>query len=254
MAEPLRADPTRDTYATAEAVEFYASKQALEPAEQQLFQRYLQPGARVLDLGVGAGRTTPALSASAREYVGIDYSPAMVEHCRRAYPGQRFEVADARDLAAFPDASFDVAVFSFNGIDSIPSRSGRQSCLREAARVLRPGGVFLFSVHNARYLFFRPVTAGVGPLRAVWRVAYALAHSVSLALLRLPSRAFWRGSGQVLDLALHGGLPIFVSTPECQAQEAREAGFELLEVVAAPDPRERLGPAVPWYYYACRKP
>ena len=40
----------------------------------------------ILDIGVGAGRTTQLLRAISRDYVGIDDSPAMVEMCRAAHP------------------------------------------------------------------------------------------------------------------------------------------------------------------------
>lgn len=253
MAERVSADPTLRTYGQSAMVEFYAAQRNLQPAEAALFRRYVGKGAAVLDLGVGGGRTTAALTEVAGSYVGVDYSKAMVEHCRRAFPGQRFEVGDARQLVAFPDGSFDVVVFSFNGIDSIPDRTGRQACLREVARLLRPGGTFLFSVHNARYLVFRPVLADVSPLRWVWRLAYACLHSAWL-MTRLATPAFWSGFGRLRDLGTHGGLPIFVSTPEKQGEEIRAAGLEVVEVLRAPDPALRPAFAVPWHYYACRKP
>jgi len=52
-------------------------------------------GARILDLGVGGGRTTPYLLAISSAYTGADYADAMVQACRERYPGVRFELADA---------------------------------------------------------------------------------------------------------------------------------------------------------------
>lgn len=48
-------------------------------------------GRPILDVGVGAGRTVRALRAVSEDYLGIDYTQAMVESCRKKYPDARFE-------------------------------------------------------------------------------------------------------------------------------------------------------------------
>ena len=98
---------------------FYDAMEGLSACETVLFEAHVN-GDAVLDLGVGAGRTTPKLSELADSYVGLDYSPAMIDVCRRKYPQQAFVVADAADLSQFESSSFDVVVFSFNGIDCLP--------------------------------------------------------------------------------------------------------------------------------------
>ena len=42
-------------------------------------------GIRMLDIGVGAGRTSFTFSAIVREYIGIDYSAAMISECKRKF-------------------------------------------------------------------------------------------------------------------------------------------------------------------------
>ncbi|MBB3594400.1 protein-L-isoaspartate O-methyltransferase [Rhizobium sp. BK529] len=61
-------------------------------------------GGRVLDIGVGGGRTAALLAGEAGDYVGIDYTPEMVTLARSNHPGLRFENMDARDLSAFAKA------------------------------------------------------------------------------------------------------------------------------------------------------
>jgi len=102
---------------------------------------------RILDIGVGGGRTAQLLRDFASDYIGVDYTPEMVELCRKNHPDLRFEHMDARDLSPFRDASFDMVVFSYNGIDSVDA-SGRLAILREAARVLSSGGAFVFSTFH----------------------------------------------------------------------------------------------------------
>ena len=102
-------------------------------------------GARIVDVGSGTGalaiaalRRWPAVRVSA-----VDPADAMLAIARRevaALPGDvaarlQTDVAPA-DRLPYPDASFDLAVSSFV-LQLVPSRA---AALREARRVLRPGG------------------------------------------------------------------------------------------------------------------
>jgi ubiquinone/menaquinone biosynthesis C-methylase UbiE len=104
-------------------------------------------GKRILDLGVGAGRTVKGLRAISEDYVGVDYVQEMVDHCRNRFPAVRFETGDARSLPVFADASFDLIVFACNGICMV-DHQGRLEIVNEAYRLLAPGGYFIFSMNN----------------------------------------------------------------------------------------------------------
>ncbi len=104
-------------------------------------------GGAILDIGVGAGRSTRQLLEISKDYVGIDYSEAMVHAAKAARPGVDFRYDDARDLSAFEDGQFDLVWFSFNGIDYV-SHEDRLKILSEVRRVLKPTGAFCFSAHN----------------------------------------------------------------------------------------------------------
>ncbi len=152
----MQIDPNLAIYEDKDVVREYLQQNYLSKGEQQMFAQHPEAfeGRRILDIGIGAGRTTEALAGFGSEYVGIDYSEAMVEACKKRFAGVRnasFVHDDARGLTAFPDASFDTAVFSFNGIDTV-DYEGRISVLDSIARVLKPGGYFMFSFHNANYL------------------------------------------------------------------------------------------------------
>ncbi len=56
--------------------------------------------APVLDLGIGGGRTSEPLLGLTKDYVSIDYQAAMIDTCRRKFPGVRLNTVDARDPAA----------------------------------------------------------------------------------------------------------------------------------------------------------
>ncbi len=237
----------------AAVVARYNRDRALHEAERFLFQSYLKEGMAILDIGVGAGRTTPYLSGIAARYVGVDYSVAMVEKCRSKFPTLSFLCMDAADMAVFPDDSFDAVVFSFNGIDCLPDDMVRAKCLSECSRVLASGGVFIVSSHNARYLLFTPVLHGVGVFKKAWRLMYAAAHTSLNLLPRVLSRTFWRKAGYVRDGLSAGHPVIHLSTPDRFSAELQRADFAVARVVAAHYPRVRPTLAVPWYYYVCVK-
>jgi SAM-dependent methyltransferase len=127
----------------------YGEAEALLPPEAAILAECAAElrGAALLDIGVGTGRTTLHWRGLCRRYVGIDLSPAMLAIARVRFPGAAFLAMDAADLTAFASRGFDVVLFSFNGIDAAPDRE-RQEILQGIGRVLRPGGLFIFSSHN----------------------------------------------------------------------------------------------------------
>lgn len=94
-----------------------------------------EPSGRTLDLGCGEGRLSRDLAALGHDVVGVDASPAMIDAAREAAPGMEFHLADAASLP-FADASCGlvIAFMSLQDVDDL--RGG----IREAARVLAPGG------------------------------------------------------------------------------------------------------------------
>lgn len=141
----------RAVYESRRVYRYYLSTQ-LTPAETACLLKY-QPcfAARdVLDIGVGAGRTTRYLAPLARRYEAVDYSPVMVNYLQQVMPDIRVHHADFRNLAIFEDRSFDFVFAPDNVIDALGPED-RLRALSEASRVLRPEGILAFSTHNLRY-------------------------------------------------------------------------------------------------------
>ena len=111
---------------------------------RELLERYLPaPPASVLDVGGGPGVYAGWLAEKGHTLRLIDPVPRHVAEARalaQAQPEHPFEVAagDARSLDA-PDAAFD-AVLLMGPLYHLVERSDRLIALREAARVVRPGG------------------------------------------------------------------------------------------------------------------
>ena len=98
----------------------------------------LQPGERVLLVGVGTGADLPLLPAGV-EAVGVDLSPNMLKHARAKLPmaGRAITLiqADAQQLVV-EEGRFDAIIFNLI-LSVIPDGA---ACWRESLRALRPGG------------------------------------------------------------------------------------------------------------------
>jgi ubiquinone/menaquinone biosynthesis C-methylase UbiE len=147
--QDLAAAVNHRTYSGRKAVAEYVRNSRLFPAERVILDRLLPEieGKRLLDIGVGGGRMTPALLEISRDYSAIDYSPGMVEATRKKFGLESVWRCDARDMSRFGDSSFDFVLFAWNGIDYVPYQD-RPLVIGEVARVLRPGGIFMFASHN----------------------------------------------------------------------------------------------------------
>jgi ubiquinone/menaquinone biosynthesis C-methylase UbiE len=105
------------------------------------FELVPPPGRRTLDLACGEGRLARDLAVRGHTVVGIDASLTLVELAREADPDGEYVVGDATALP-FEDASFDLVV-AYNSLMDVSDMAG---AVREAARVLEPGGRFCISV------------------------------------------------------------------------------------------------------------
>jgi SAM-dependent methyltransferase len=187
----------------------------------------------ILDLGVGGGRTVPLLRAISRDYVGIDYTPELVAACNKRFPDANVQDGDARDLSRFADESFQLVVFSFNGIDSV-NADDRARILREVHRVLRKGGLFLFSAHNrdgpghGEKLSFG-LYGTRNPLKLAGRIAGALANAGRAIRNHVRySKLNYEGAGySIANAAAHQhGILIHYTSLDNQLRQLSAAGFE----------------------------
>jgi ubiquinone/menaquinone biosynthesis C-methylase UbiE len=106
-----------------------------------LFDLLPEPGRATLDLGCGEGRLTRDLAERGHRVIGLDASATLIGAARLAHPGGDYRAADAADLR-FADASFDL-VIAYNSLMDIDDMPG---AVREAARVLEPGGRLVISI------------------------------------------------------------------------------------------------------------
>jgi SAM-dependent methyltransferase len=111
-------------------------------------------GLRVLELGCGSAPCARWLAAQGAHPVALDLSAAMLRHAAALGAATRLVVplvqAGAERLP-FTDASFDAVCSAFG---AVPFVAEPERVMREVARVLRPGGRWVFAVnHPMRWMF-----------------------------------------------------------------------------------------------------
>ena len=101
-------------------------------------------GKRLLEVSCGAGGGASYImrNLGPASYTGLDLNPASIDMCRERHrlPGLDFVQGDALNLV-FPDQSFDAVI----NVEASHQYSDFPRFLDEVARVLRPGGHFLYA-------------------------------------------------------------------------------------------------------------
>ena len=254
----------KDVYDRPAVAADYARHSHLHPPEETILRVMLPslPKARMLDMGVGGGRTTVHFANRVREYVGADYSDSMITECRNRFAGCpahiSFRVCDARAMDLFEAQSFDFILFSHNGIDYV-SHEDRLKILNEIGRVGKPGGSFCFSTHNLNWcanLFELRRMISLNP-RSVVRSAKRLVLRF-LYNPRVRAAQVSKAPYIVLnDGAFHGKLQTHYIRPLEQVAELSEAFSDIRVFSSATgaevEDRNKLRSVEdPWLYYLCK--
>jgi ubiquinone/menaquinone biosynthesis C-methylase UbiE len=219
----------------ASSVLHYSQTEELSQAEQAALDRVADEvrGKRVLDIGVGGGRTVRALLDVSHDYVGVDNCEAMIDTCNRRYPGVNFQHADARAMSMLADASVDLAMFSCNGIGMV-AHQDRLQIMSEVHRVLKPGGYFLFSTHNkncpdSTAIFKLPeITFSRNPVRLAFRLARAVRRMPLRVVRRFRMRKHEVRNSEfaMINDACHDyGVMLYYITLDRQRPQLEQMGF-----------------------------
>lgn len=121
---------------------------------------------RTADVGCGPGHLTAMLNELGLDAFGLDLSPGMVAHARRAHPALRFDEARMESLPV-GDRALGGVLAHYSMIHTPPGEL--PALLAEQARVLIPGGLLMVS-------FF--ATGGSEPIRFDHKVAPAYSWPV----------------------------------------------------------------------------
>lgn len=124
-----------------------------------LTRRYLQPAMSAVEFGCGTGSTALQHAPLVGSYLASDVAPRMIEIARgklaeRPVAGLEFRVSTLEGLV-LADASQDIVL----GLNILHLLGDIPGTIAEAARVLKPGGVFVTSTAclRDRLYWFRPL-------------------------------------------------------------------------------------------------
>lgn len=110
------------------------------------FHIYDYPKRRILNVGIGNGLEGVDLFEDCEHLTGVDIAPESLKHAQARFPRAHFVRNGAEALDGIPDNSVDVYV-SLRTYQS--AFFDIQESVRQAYRVLAPGGVVVISVANA---------------------------------------------------------------------------------------------------------
>lgn len=164
----------------------------LQAAPALLDATEVGPGTRLLDLACGPGYVAAAAASRGARATGLDFSAAMIGLAREHAPEVEFIEGDAERLP-FPEGVFDAVTINFG----MPHFAHPDQVLREAARVLVPGGRLVYST---------------------W------ASAEKVEVIRLLARAIDTHGNR--NVPLPAAQPVYrFSDAQASAQALREAGF-----------------------------
>jgi len=255
---------SRREYDAPGTPESYARNTELLRAEEVILS-YLSheiSGKAVLDIGVGAGRTVPHLTAYTEHYTGIDYSENMLRHCRAKYGRARLLLCDARDMSVFEDGAFDAVFLCFNAIDDA-DHEDRERILGEVHRVLKRNGVFVFSAHNLAFARrsayrFRGFVPGGDAFELVKKNSVRVKRYFTGILNHLRNKRHEvRGEHYSIinDPSHNFRMLTYYISKEKQVSQLAAAGFSEVEMVDEKGSFIKLNQDCRdcWIYYICRK-
>jgi 2-polyprenyl-6-hydroxyphenyl methylase/3-demethylubiquinone-9 3-methyltransferase len=123
-------------------------------------ERVALSGARVLDVGCGAGLLSEAMAREGAHVVGLDLAPELVEvaklHLYESGLQVDYRLQPVEALAAEAPASFD-AITCMEMLEHVPEPA---SVIRACAALLRPGGTLVLSTINRTPLAFATAIVG----------------------------------------------------------------------------------------------
>lgn len=119
------------------------------PNEDQLRLLGDVSGKRILELGCGGGQCSIAFAKEGAECIGVDFSEEQIAHAQifaeQSGVAVTFCCADMTTfLESQPEAAFDIvfSAYAFQYVEDL------DCVFRECRRVLRPGGLFVFSLDH----------------------------------------------------------------------------------------------------------
>ena len=204
-------------------------------------ERVLKPGAKILDIGAGAGEYSLYFARKGYDVSALELSENNIRAFQKKLtPEDHVQLVqgNAVDLSRYPNESFD-AVLLFGPLYHLHSEQDRQKCIQEAKRVCKPDGT----------LFFAFISNDIVHLTEfAWRPDYFTAGRYDKETFKLEDFPF-----------------VFHTVPECRKmleqggiqilhQVASDGASELLEEKINAMDDENYAQYLRYHFYICEKP
>lgn len=121
----------------------YLASMAQETQDSVETLAELARGGKVLELAIGTGRVALPLAARGLAVHGIEASEEMVAKLREKPGGETIPVVIGDMADARIDETFDLIYLVFNTIFNLTTQEAQVRCFQNAARHLKPEGVFV---------------------------------------------------------------------------------------------------------------
>ncbi|MFO0911672.1 MAG: class I SAM-dependent methyltransferase [Pirellulales bacterium] len=92
-----------------------------------------------IDYGCGIGRMVDKFAGVLQRVDGVDLGVKMIDYCKEHYPQSKFWVSDGETFRGAGESQYDL-VYSTICLQHIPCHTIRMKILKDATRVLKPGG------------------------------------------------------------------------------------------------------------------
>jgi len=153
--------PSIKKYVTTPSValeyDSYFKETKLFQFDTQILERYITEKKSIIDLGCGTGRHLLHFARKGCPVFGADLSEHMLrcsaEKLRKENLSAKIVRANLLEIP-FKDDSFSYGLCMFSTIGLISGKRNRGAFLKEARRILQPGGLFFVHVHNRLFNVF----------------------------------------------------------------------------------------------------
>lgn len=226
-------EDTRLNRSKAARVEFLTTTRYIE--------RYLKPGAQILDVGAGAGEYSLYFARKGCEVCALELTDANIQAFRKKIKQEdRIDLVqgNAVDLSRYADESFDV-VLVFGPLYHLHSEQDRQKCIAEAKRVCKPDGKLFFAFISNDMIILTEFS---------YRPDYFIAGDYDKATFELEDFPFvFHTVDDCREMLRTGGVKIL-------HEVASDGVSELLEDKINAMNDENYAQYLRYHYYICEKP
>ena len=161
---------------------------------ESLLRRWEARPVDVLDLACGTGRVGSEMVRRGYQVRGPDLAEPMVRECIRQEPPLPAMVCDASQIGV-ADTRLDLVVSLYDSLNYILVPEKLAAAVREAHRILRSGGLFIFDLNTERALasglFTQDNMRSDDPLQYTWEAHW----DPKSRICRVDMLYYWNGDG-----------------------------------------------------------